>query len=168
MTQVNTLDMIKPVGYQVVSHPNSERVKVVTIEQHTIDAFSEAIKELPVQALEYKPFNRFAIADMLDNLCEYTLGKFLLGTLKDRATGAFLLKFAGAADKHTDFYVQLATAISHLIGRPNFDAMSQKYYARFTVRNTDNSDSYLRQGDRRMELHNDGTYVNEPTDYVLR
>lgn len=167
MTEIHNLGMIKPIGYQIVSHPNSERIKVVTIDQSTVDAFSKAIERFPVQALEYKPFNRFAVADILDGLCDYTLGKFLLGTLKDRATGAFLLKFAGAKEMHTDFYVQLATAISHLIGRPNFDAMSQKYYARFTVKNTDNSDSYLRQGDRRMELHNDGTYVNEPTDYVL-
>lgn len=167
MTNVNTLNIINPVGYQVVSHENSKRVQVVTINQATVDAFSKAIERFPVQALEYKPFNRFAVADILDELCDYTLGKFLLGTLKDRGTGAFLLKFAGAKTMHTDFYVQLATAISHLIGRPNFDAMSQKYYARFTVKNTDNSDSYLRQGDRRMELHNDGTFVEEPTDYVL-
>ncbi len=167
MTQQNTLDLIKPVGYRVESHPNSKRVQVVTLDKATIDAFAAQLKEFPVQALEYKPFNRFAVAEILDKLCDYTLGRFLLGTLKDRSTGAFLLQFADASEKHTDFYVQLATAISHLIGRPNFDAMSQKYYARFTVKNTDNSDSYLRKGDRRMELHNDGTYVDEPTDYVL-
>ncbi|PID64622.1 MAG: protein CsiD [Gammaproteobacteria bacterium] len=165
MTQ--NLELIKPVGYSVVSHPNSERVKVVTVSKAVVDAYEEKLADLPVQALEYKPFNRFHVADVLDSLCDYTLGKFLLGTLKDRDTGAFLLKFEGAKDKHTDFYVQFATAISHLIGRPNFDAMSQKYYARFAVKNTDNSDSYLRKGDRRMELHNDGTYVDEPTDYVL-
>ncbi len=167
MTQQNTLDLIKPVGYHVESHPNSKRVQVVTLDKATIDAFAAQIEKFPVQALEYKPFNRFAVAEILDKLCDYTLGRFLFGTLKDRSTGAFLLKFPDAKEKHTDFYVQLATAISHLIGRPNFDAMSQKYYARFTVKNTDNSDSYLRQGDRRMELHNDGTYVDEPTDYVL-
>lgn len=167
MTTNKALAAITPVGYHVVPHPNSERLQVVTIEEKALSAFSAAIADFPVQALEYKPFNRFAVADALDKACDYTLGKFLLATLKDRSTGAFLLRFDEAKTKHTDFYVQLATAISHLIGRPNFDAMSQKYYARFTVRNTDNSDSYLRKGDRRMELHNDGTYVNEPTDYVL-
>jgi len=45
--------------------------------------------------------------------------------------------------------------------------MYGKYYARFTVKNEDNSDSYLRQAHRRMELHNDGTYVDERTDFVL-
>ena len=63
--------------------------------------------------------------------------------------------------------VKLATAVAHLIGRSNFDAMSGQYYARFVVKNVDNSDSYLRQPHRVMELHNDGTYVEEQTDYVL-
>lgn len=167
MTTNLKLTTTAPVGYRVVPHSNSRRLQVVTIEEQTIAAFAQAVADFPVQALEYKPFNRFAVADILDKLCDYTLGNFLLTTLKDRNTGAFLLRFDDAQAKHTDFYVQLATAISHLLGRPNFDAMSQKYYARFTVKNTDNSDSYLRKGDRRMELHNDGTFVNEPTDYVL-
>ena len=45
--------------------------------------------------------------------------------------------------------------------------MYGKYYARFTVKNSDNSDSYLRKAHRRLELHNDGTYVDERTDFVL-
>ncbi len=57
--------------------------------------------------------------------------------------------------------------MAHLIGRSNYDAMSGQYYARFVVKNVDNSDSYLRQPHRVMELHNDGTYVEEVTDYVL-
>ncbi len=166
MAQQNYQD-IKPVGFTVTPFPTNARIQVVEVNADVIEQYAEKIAHLPVQALEYKPFNRFHVADVLDSLCDYTLGAFLLGTLKDRDTGAFLLKFAGAKEKHTDFYVQFATAISHLIGRPNFDAMSQKYYARFTVRNVDNSDSYLRQADRRMEMHNDGTFVDEPTDYVL-
>ncbi|MFU1847759.1 carbon starvation induced protein CsiD, partial [Enterococcus faecium] len=55
---------------------------------------------------------------------------------------------------------------AHLIGRSNFDAMGGQYYARFVVKNVDNSDSYLSQPQRVMELHNDGTYVEESTDYV--
>jgi protein CsiD len=45
--------------------------------------------------------------------------------------------------------------------------MSGKFYARFSVTNEDKSDSYLRQAHRKMELHNDGTYVNETTDWVI-
>lgn len=166
MTSAADLAAITPIGYTVSDHETSARLKVVTISAGVIEEFIKQTERFPVQALEYKPFNRFKVADILDGLCEYSLGKFLLGTLKNRETGAFLLKFEGEKTD-TDFFVKLGTAISHLLGRPNFDAMSQKYYARFSVRNVDNSDSYLRQPHRRMELHNDGTFVDEPTDYVL-
>ncbi len=49
--------------------------------------------------------------------------------------------------------VKLATAVAHLIGRSNFDCDERSvYYARFVVKNIDNSDSYLRQPHRVMEL----------------
>jgi len=70
-------------------------------------------------------------------------------------------------EEFIDFNILLSTAISHLIGLPNLDSMSGKFYARFSVKNEDNSDSYLRQAHRRMELHNDGTYVEEKTDWVI-
>ncbi len=47
--------------------------------------------------------------------------------------------------------VKLATAVAHLIGRSNLDAMSGQYYARFVVKNVDNSDGYPRQPHRVME-----------------
>ena len=161
-------------GFSVSNHPENPRVQVVTLDKVTIDRFEELTSKWIVQALEYKPFNRFAVADALDKCCEYQLGKFLVKTMEDRDTGAFLLEGDEAvqkalvnSDEQRDAFVKLSTAISHLIGLPNFDAMYGKYYARFTVRNDDNSDSYLRQAHRRMELHNDGTYVNERTDFVL-
>lgn len=63
--------------------------------------------------------------------------------------------------------VKIATAVAQLIGRSNYDAMSGQYYARFVVKNVDNSDSYLRQPHRELELHNGGTFVGGVTDYVL-
>ena len=92
----------------------------------------------------------------------------LIKTLLDRAEGALLINGEGIDHvSQAEEMVKLATAVAHLIGRSNFDAMSGQYYARFVVKNVDNSDSYLRQPHRVMELHNDGTYVEEQTDYVL-
>ena len=65
------------------------------------------------------------------------------------------------------FLVKLSTAISHLIGKPNHDSMTGKYYARFYVKHHDNSDSYLRKAYINMDLHTDGTYVKEKTDWLL-
>jgi protein CsiD len=126
-----------------------------------------------VQSIEYKPFLRFHVANCLNQETNNTLGDFLLNTIKDRQTGAVLLQCESLNSKtlnnidFVDFNILLSTAISHLIGVPNLDSMSGKFYARFSVKNEDNSDSYLRQGGRRMELHTDGTYVKESTDWVL-
>ena len=57
--------------------------------------------------------------------------------------------------------------MAHLIGIPNHDSMSNKYYARFNVKDEDNSDSYLRKPYTNMDLHTDGTYVKETTDWLL-
>jgi len=66
-----------------------------------------------------------------------------------------------------DFLVKLSTAISHLIGNPNHDSMTEKFYARFYVKHEDKSDSYLRKAYINMDLHTDGTYVKEITDWLL-
>ena len=61
----------------------------------------------------------------------------------------------------------MSTAIAHLIGIPNHDSMAGKYYARFHVKHDDSSDSYLRKAYRNMDLHTDGTYVKEVTDWLV-
>ena len=45
--------------------------------------------------------------------------------------------------------------------------MAGKYYARFHVKHEDKSDSYLRKAYTNMDLHTDGTYVKETTDWLL-
>jgi len=66
-----------------------------------------------------------------------------------------------------NFLIKLSTAVTHLLGNPNFDSMAGKYYARFHVKHEDNSDSYLRKAYTNMDLHTDGTYVKEKTDWLL-
>ena len=161
-----------PAGFTVKPYAANKRLQVVTLSSEVIHGFADAMAEWPVQALEYKPFLRYEVADKLDALTQNTLGRFLNATMQDRETAAFLLQYDGETnieegELRTEFEIKLSTAISHLIGMPNHDSMYGKYYARFTVLNDDNSDSYLRQAHRRMELHNDGTYVHERTDFVL-
>jgi protein CsiD len=88
--------------------------------------------------------------------------------IKDRDTGCFIIKPKNLIPKINDnFLVKLSTAIIHLIGLPNHDAMTGKYYARFHVKHEDKSDSYLRKAYINMDLHTDGTYVKEKTDWLL-
>ena len=88
--------------------------------------------------------------------------------IRDRETGCFIIgpKKINSKFDHT-FLVKLSTAIAHLIGIPNHDSMAGKYYARFIVKHEDKSDSYLRKAYTNMDLHTDGTYVKEVTDWLL-
>ncbi|BDH47145.1 protein CsiD [Salmonella enterica subsp. enterica serovar Choleraesuis] len=155
-------------GFSFKESAQSPRLLELHFPTEIVDAFLRQIADWPVQALEYKSFLRFEVARLLDTLCEGTLRPTLLNVLLDRGYGAFIIKPEGLNDvSQADDMVKFATAVAHLTGRSNFDAMSGQYYARFVVKNVDNSDSYLRQPHRVMELHNDGTYVDEVTDYVL-
>ena len=159
------------IGFSFLSHNDSPRLQVLTIDNEVIDKFIKCIDHLDVQSIEYKPFLRFYIAHCLNELTKNTLGLCLLDILKNRQTGAVLLQYENdkslVGEQFIDFNILLSTAVSHLIGLPNLDSMSGKFYARFSVKNEDNSDSYPRQAHRRMELHNDGTYVKEKTDWVI-
>ncbi len=151
-----------------VSEQSNGRLLQLTFNKETVDQFFKAIEEWPIQALEYKSFLRFRVAKVLDDLCGNQLQSLLVDTLVDRNTGALLITPEGLDDvSQADDMVRFTTAVCHLMGRSNFDAMSGQYYARFAVVNSDNSDSYLRQPHRVMELHNDGTYVEEDTDFNL-
>ncbi len=162
----------KTCGFDIKPFAENSRLQIITLQSDVMQRFAVLADEWPLQALEYKPFLRFAIADMLDGLTDNSLGVLLNAVMRNRDTGAFLLKYDALVtemdkQQRTELDIKLSTAVSHLIGVPNHDSMYGKFYARFTVHNTDTSDSYLRQAHRRMELHNDGTYVNERTDFVL-
>lgn len=170
-TKIEDLVMPLPLetrGYTVAPSKQSPRLLELTFARETVDAFVKAVAEWPVQALEYKSFLRFRFGEILDELCEGTLRPVLLNTILGRSTGGMLINPVGLDDvSQAEDMVKFTTACAHLIGRSNYDAMSGQFYARFVVVNTDNSDSYLRQPHRVMELHNDGTFVNQITDYVL-
>ncbi len=174
---MNALTAVKPTpaplaqqypGFTVAPSAQSPRLLELTFSAETTTQFLQQVAQWPVQALEYKSFLRFQVGKILDDLCGNQLQPLLIKTLLDRAEGALLINGEGIDNvSQAEEMVKLATAVAHLIGRSNFDAMSGQYYARFVVKNVDNSDSYLRQPHRVMELHNDGTYVEEQTDYVL-
>ncbi|EDS2136598.1 carbon starvation induced protein CsiD [Salmonella enterica subsp. enterica serovar Montevideo] len=167
--KANTDDLAqRHTGFTLAPSVQSPRLLALTFTADTTRQFLHQVAQWPVQALEYKSFLRFKIGKILDDLCGNQLQPLLIKTLLNRAQGALLISAEGIDDvAQAEEMVKLATAVAHLIGRSNYDAMSGQYYARFVVKNVDNSDSYLRQPHRVMELHNDGTYVEEVTDYVL-
>ena len=163
---MNTENKIE--GLEVSTSNKSNRIINLYLKDEFIEKLIFPFKRFDITALEYKPFTRFTLAKNLDDLTQNKLSKLINSILKDRAKGCFILK-TNIQNKKIDknFLVKLSTAITHLIGVPNHDSMSGKYYARFFVKHEDDSDSYLRKPYTNMDLHTDGTYVNENTDWVL-
>ena len=160
--------MKKISGLTISEHNNSKRIINIEIEDEIIEKLIFPFNKFDLTALELKPFTRFTIAKSLDDLTDNKLSRLLNEILRDRSTGCFIIGPKNITSKINDnFLVKLSTAIAHLIGVPNHDSMAGKYYARFVVKHEDKSDSYLRKAYRNMDLHTDGTYVNEITDWLL-
>ena len=160
--------MQKIQGFDILTHEKSERIISIKIEDEILDKLIFPFNKFDITALEYKPFTRFTIAKSLNDLTNNKLSELMNLIIKDRKSGCFIIGPKNITTKINDiFLVKLATAISHLIGVPNHDAMANKYYARFLVKHEDSSDSYLRKAYTNMDLHTDGTYVKETTDWLL-
>ena len=160
--------MEKITGFEISKHEKSKRIYKVKIEDEIIDKLIFPFHKFDVTALEYKPFTRFTLAKSLDDLTSNKFSNLINPILKERETGCFIIETNPENKKIDDiFLVKLSTAVTHLIGIPNHDSMAGKYYARFHVKHEDHSDSYLRKAYINMDLHTDGTYVKEVTDWLL-
>ena len=133
-------------GFEITEHEKSKRIINIKIEDKILEKLLFPFNKFDITTLEYKPFTRFTIAKSLDDLTDYKLSVLMNSIIKDRNTGCFIINPKNINSKIDDiFLVKLSTAISHLIGKPNQDAMAGKYYARFHVKHEDKSDSYLRK-----------------------
>ena len=159
--------MKKISGFEISSHERSNRIIRIKIQDEIIDKLIFPFHKFDITALEYKPFTRFTLAKSLDDLTLNKLSEFISTILKDRDTGCFIIETKNNKKIDDTFLVKLSTAITHLIGLPNHDSMAEKYYARFYVKHEDQSDSYLRKAYVNMDLHTDGTYVKETTDWLM-
>ena len=160
--------MQKIEGFELTCHEKSKRIINIKIEDEVLDKLIFPFNKFDITALEYKPFTRFTIAKSLDDLTNNKLSELMNSIIRDRNSGCFIIGPKKINSKINDiFLVKLSTAISHLIGNPNHDSMAGKYYARFYVKHEDKSDSYLRKAYTNMDLHTDGTYVKETTDWLL-
>ena len=155
-------------SFNVADHNNSKRVSVIKLNESDLDRLAFPFKKHSITSLEYKPFSRFSLAKSLDEVFENKLSQTLVKILNDRETGTVIVEPEIDNKKFDkDFLVKLSTGLAYLVGNPNFDSMTGKYYARFSVKHQDSSDSYLRKAYTNLDLHTDGTYVKEKTDWLI-
>lgn len=166
MNQLADIKHLLQRSFDVQPHATHPRIRQVNVESAALTRFLNAVREIDVQNLEYVPFMRFQLAEALLDACGEDLATTLNSIVQDRTQGGFTIGLNGL-EQDTDDFVKFGTAIAYLLGPANHDSMSGKYYARFFVKHTDNSDSYLRQAYRLFTMHTDGTYVTESTDWLL-
>ena len=155
-------------SFTIEDHKASKRVRVIKFKEADLDRLIFPFKKHTILSLEYKPFSRFSLAKSLDEVFENKLSETLIKILNDRDTGTVIVEPEIKNKKFDkDFLVKLSTGLAYLVGNPNFDSMTDKYYARFHVKHQDSSDSYLRKAYTNLDLHTDGTYVNEKTDWLI-
>jgi len=161
-------DLSQIEGFEISFHEKSKRIINIKIEDQIIERLIFPFKKFDLNALEYKPFTRFTIAKSLNDIASGKLNVFFNSILRNRNIGCFIIGPKNVSSKiDKTFLVKLSTSITYLIGNPNHDSMAGKFYARFYVKHEDDSDSYLRKAYTNMDLHTDGTYVKEKTDWLL-
>lgn len=153
-------------NFQLSRHPDHHRLMHVTVDREALAGFLKDVHSIDVQNLAYVPFMRYHLADLLVSRMGEDFPHTLLELVKDRQHGGFTIGLQGLSQDDADF-VKFGTAVAHILGTSNHDSMSGTYYARFVVKHTDSSDSYLRQAYRPLTLHTDGTFVTEATDWLL-
>ena len=155
-------------SFSISDHKNSKRDRVIKLQEGDLDKLIFPFKKHSITSLEYKPFSRFSLAKSLDEVFENKLSKTLIEILNNRETGVTIIEPEINNKKFDkEFLVKLSTGLAYLVGNPNFDSMTNQYYARFTVKHEDNSDSYLRKAYTNLDLHTDGTFVKEKTDWLI-
>ena len=155
-------------GFEIYKNEKTSRIVNIDIGENILNKLIFPFNKFDITALEYKPFTRFTIAKSLDDLSKNKLSHFVKQIINDRNTGCIIFH-TNIQNKNVNdiFLTKLSTSITHLIGTPNHDAMAGKYYARFHIKHQDKSDSYLRKAYTNMDLHTDGTYVKEKTDWLI-
>ena len=155
-------------SFSITDHNNSKRVRVIKLNESDLDRLIFPFKKHSILSLEYKPFSRFILAKSLDEVFQDKLSKTLNEIINDRNTCTAIVEPDINNKKFDkDVLVKLSTGLAYLVGNPNFDSMTGKYYARFHVKHQDSSDSYLRKAYTNLDLHTDGTYVKEKTDWLI-
>ncbi len=120
--------MQKITGIDIQKHDQSNRIIKISLENDIIDKLIFPFNKFDLTALELKPFTRFTLAKSLDDLTDNKLSELMNSIIRDRSTGCFIIGPKNITAKINDtFLVKLSTALAHLIGVPNHDAMAGTY-----------------------------------------
>jgi len=114
-------------GLLIENHPTSDRLYDVKIENKYLDKIKDQFDVFDLLDIEYKPFLRFHITDIFNKIFDSKIQNFVKETIQDRQRGAFIIgpETMDPNKYDADFLVKVSTALTHLIGTPNFDSMAE-------------------------------------------
>ena len=78
-------------SFSISDHENSNRVRVIKLQESDLDRLIFPFKKHTILSLEYKPFSRFSLAKSLDEVFQNKLSKTLCEILNDRKTGTAIV-----------------------------------------------------------------------------
>ena len=109
------MELISIDGLNIQYHQKSKRIINIELDDTIIEKLAFNFKKFDILTLEYKPFSRFTIANVLDEVTSKKLSKFITEVLKDRETGCIILSQKNnSAIVDQTFLVKLSPAISLL------------------------------------------------------
>ena len=85
------MELINIDGLNIKRHEKSKRIINIELEDAIIEKLAFNFKKFEILTLEYKPFSRFTIANVLDEVTSKKLSKFIIEVLKNRETGCIIL-----------------------------------------------------------------------------
>ena len=141
-----------------------QQIYLLDIDGYCIEQYLDKVINISVRDIEYIPYFRFLVAHEFEQIIG--LKDILLNALKEAETGAILIKFHHYKPQE-DNDIKLSTALSYLLGTPNIDPLSGKYYAIFTIKHTDMQMPELFRQYEAFKLHTDGAYMKKVPDWIF-
>ncbi len=141
------------------------RIYSLDISEYYIKKYSDAVSPISIRELELIPYLRFLTANELEKI--FQIKRTILKILTDYQTSAVMISPNSCNSIDEECYLKLSTAISHLLGIPNTDPLSGKYYSTFTIKHTDDPLPNLLRPYEVFKMHTDGAYEKKPPDWIM-
>ena len=147
----------------------SEKIVDLILERNVSLEIVKVISEFNIKDVEYVPYLQFKISEEVKKVLGEQTVKLIRSTLKSRKTGACLLKLCEGISLSESELILFSTAISYLLGIPDIDPLSGKYYGKIIVKNVEKKDaaSYLYMPYEDFSLHTDGAVSERVTDWFI-
>ena len=161
-TRKKVLSMSEFSALKLTTDSRNDRIKNLSLDRNTVCHFFELVGEVSLDTIKAIPAKHYQIAGLLETCLSNQVISKLDKILKDRNYGAFTITLPLSLNK--DEVTIFTLALSYLMGTPRKD----NSFNPLAILESKLNDSFLNIDLlRTLPLHNDGTYYNGNTDWLL-